>query len=552
MPSATPSATPSPTPLSGLGDRVWLDVNHDGKQDLGEPGVPNVLATLYLNGVPVSTTLTNDVGYYQFIELTSGVPYSVSFQLPNGYEWTLRDIGDDAEDSDVDSGGSTPVVTLPPSTFNPTLDAGIWTQPTAAITKTSLSPGATSAGEVITYQIVVRNTGVTLAQTVVITDPIPQSTTYVADSASPSAPLVNGNLVWPAFSLAPGAAFTVTFAVLVDAQLGGATVITNVAQTRFDGYPIVLSSNRVVHPLGPTAITLDAFSAEMGQGGVRVQWRTSLERNALGFNLLHSNTGDRASATRVNAALISALGPQGGTYELLDANGIPGSFYWIEETELSGATRVYGPAQVASLSGVMAPNDTMPRLGGQAIVANPGAPLAIAIGAAPVSSVSGQSVMAGSSTAVKQALPGVAPAPAALTVLKSEPADLPSTAGATEAAQPRAVSLPQESVALQEPAALPSMPATQTQAQPSVPSDVASPEKHVSGLVPVAQSQKTGVIFGADEPSPVVLRSAPKHTKVDPVGVATSVSLPVIVLSILGIVFVFGVTGTLARRRIRK
>ena len=454
--------------------------------------MPNVPATLYLNGVPVSTTLTNDVGYYQFIELTPGVPYSVSFQLPNGYEWTLIDIGDDAEDSDVDSGGNTPVVTLPRNTFNPTLDAGIWTAPTAAISKTSLSPGATSAGEVITYQIVVRNTGVTLAQSVIITDPIPQSTTYVAGSAIPSALLINGSLVWPEFSLAPGASFTVTFAVLVDSQLVGVTVITNVAQTRFDGYPIVLSSNRVIHPLGPTAITLDAFSAEMNQGGVLVRWRTSLERSTLGFNVLRSNTGDRADATRVNAALIAAAGPNGGAYDIVDANGIPGAAYWIEEIDLNGATHLYGPAQVASLSGGPAPNTTVSQLGGQAIAPQPGAALVIAGGAAQVVPANGQSIVPGSAASVAPATqPGLAPQPGPQRVSEPQPTIIAPDSVSAPASDPEAAhaQAPTSQLGARE--------LTSSTGAQQRPTAMAAP----TPVAAITDQQRSGVVRGASEPS---------------------------------------------------
>ncbi len=539
-PTATATNTPAPTatPLSGLGDRVWLDVNHDGKQDPGEPGVPNVLATLYLNGVPVSTTLTSDVGYYQFIELTPGVPYSVSFQLPNGYEWTLRDIGDDAEDSDVDSVGSTPVVTLPPNTFNPTLDAGIWIAPTAAITKTSLSPSATSAGEVITYQIVVRNTGVTLVQSVVITDPVPQSTTYVAGSASPSAPLVNGSLVWPPFSLAPGAAFTVTFAVLVDSQLGGVTVITNVAQTRFDGYPIVLSSNRVIHPLGPTAITLDAFSAEMSQGGVLVRWRTSLERNALGFNLLRSNTGDRASATRVNSALIAALGPNGGAYELVDANGIPGAFYWIEEIELSGAARIYGPAQVAVLGGA-APSDAPLQLGGRAIAAQPGAPLAVVDGIAPAAPANGQSVLPGNASIVQPAAWARAEQPLAI----QQPAIERQTVDAAQAPTPAPAAEAEETqsqVLTGQPSAdeLAALADAQQRPQPA-----AMP---TSAAVIAGQQQQAGVMRGASEPSQLSVPERANGTST-----TTSAASAWLVAAATSVLVMGGAAWAIRRRRKR-
>ncbi len=46
-----------PQPAS-VGDRVWLDTNGDGIQDAGEPGVSNVLVTLYnSSGVAVAVLI---------------------------------------------------------------------------------------------------------------------------------------------------------------------------------------------------------------------------------------------------------------------------------------------------------------------------------------------------------------------------------------------------------------------------------------------------------------------------------------------------------------
>jgi hypothetical protein len=57
------------SPLASLGDYVWLDLNRDGQQQSGEPGIANVIVTLYdANGVAVGTDVTNGDGYYSFID----------------------------------------------------------------------------------------------------------------------------------------------------------------------------------------------------------------------------------------------------------------------------------------------------------------------------------------------------------------------------------------------------------------------------------------------------------------------------------------------------
>ena len=84
---------------AAVGDLVFEDLNADGLQDAGEPGVPGVLVTLFPTG---RTALTDDTGRYWFDGLTPG-EYSINFALPNaGWTFSPQDQGDDALDSDPD------------------------------------------------------------------------------------------------------------------------------------------------------------------------------------------------------------------------------------------------------------------------------------------------------------------------------------------------------------------------------------------------------------------------------------------------------------------
>ncbi|MBY0477814.1 MAG: carboxypeptidase regulatory-like domain-containing protein [Chitinophagaceae bacterium] len=70
---------------TSIGDRVWLDLNADGVQDAGEPGVSNVLVTLYNSvGAPVRSTYTNVNGNYLFTDVAPGT-YSVGVSLPPAF-----------------------------------------------------------------------------------------------------------------------------------------------------------------------------------------------------------------------------------------------------------------------------------------------------------------------------------------------------------------------------------------------------------------------------------------------------------------------------------
>ena len=114
-----------------LGDRVWYDTNKDGLQDLGEEGVKDVTVNLYTCADAfVATAQTDDDGYYLFEDLELG-SYYVEFVLPNGYQFSPQNVGNDsAIDSDADvATGKTVCTDLIASEVDLTWDAGIYSEP---------------------------------------------------------------------------------------------------------------------------------------------------------------------------------------------------------------------------------------------------------------------------------------------------------------------------------------------------------------------------------------------------------------------------------------
>jgi len=117
-----------------IGDKVWADLDNDGIQDLGEPGVENVVVNLLDGaGSPVldasgnpRTITTDSNGAYRFDRLTQG-EYRIEFVKPVGTTFTSKDNGaDDALDSDADATtGRTGVITLIKSMNNLDADAGL-------------------------------------------------------------------------------------------------------------------------------------------------------------------------------------------------------------------------------------------------------------------------------------------------------------------------------------------------------------------------------------------------------------------------------------------
>ncbi len=113
---------------SEIGDFVWLDVNHNGIQDAGEPGISNVTVRLLdcTNRVVLSTVMTDGNGKYLFGDLLPG-SYLVQFVPPSGFGFTLQHQGADIHlDSDADPAtGFTQCITLGSNEVNLSIDAGL-------------------------------------------------------------------------------------------------------------------------------------------------------------------------------------------------------------------------------------------------------------------------------------------------------------------------------------------------------------------------------------------------------------------------------------------
>lgn len=144
-----PTPTPTPTPLGGyIGDRIWSDLNRNGTQDTGEPGLAGVNVELLIGcaGTTVLTSQTSsNSGQYLFRNLPAG-QYLVRVQAPSGLVFSPQNVSvDDVGDSDVDSNGITPCITLDPFEEEANVDAGLYdpqgTIPTA--TPTATPAGAT-------------------------------------------------------------------------------------------------------------------------------------------------------------------------------------------------------------------------------------------------------------------------------------------------------------------------------------------------------------------------------------------------------------------------
>lgn len=148
---ADPTPTRTPTPVN-IGNFVWDDLDQDGRQDAGEPGLANVTVQLWnsTKTALLDSAVTNASGIYT---VTAPMPgsYRIRVLLPGpNDEFSPKDAagGDDQLDSDINptgtSAGFTDIFTLASNVISTTImDAGIsvYRPPTPTRTPTPINVG---------------------------------------------------------------------------------------------------------------------------------------------------------------------------------------------------------------------------------------------------------------------------------------------------------------------------------------------------------------------------------------------------------------------------
>jgi uncharacterized repeat protein (TIGR01451 family) len=189
-------AAPPPTPCvpgapgcfpprgpAEVGDLVWNDLDANGVQDQGEPGIPGV--TVELISAATSETFlsvtTSITGYYSFREIPAiDTPdYRIRVTTPQGFSRCPRDVGgNDAQDSDGDSTGTTPAFAAPADSYNWTLDFGFYRATNVRVDKSG--PATAQREETFTYLITTTNTTQQPALDVRMADTLPAGVSFVS------------------------------------------------------------------------------------------------------------------------------------------------------------------------------------------------------------------------------------------------------------------------------------------------------------------------------------------------------------------------------------
>jgi uncharacterized repeat protein (TIGR01451 family) len=353
-----------------IGDWVWWDVNNNGIQDAGEPGIPDVVVVLTPTvGSPVNFT-TNSSGYYSFTNLLAG-NYTVA--IP-------RNVGDNVAFFAAGWYPTNPAsgVTTTPLGYGQaltTVDFGLNIPTSYTLTKTLNTPVPVRTGSAITYTIRITNTGSTWLTVLPMRDVY--STTYLTygkdgQFATPASNdnVDDGQIDWSDLTLTlgdvrPGQSVSVivTFTAKADTTKlpGGKTdnvaevhdavaqyVRNEVSGASGSDPAIQLPDKQDDAPAAiilPTGLSVTGLQANAQGKDVTIVWQTANEAQILGFDVLRKSSP--TDVKRANPEMIEAENAgsnTGTTYSFTDRGLAPGVYtYVLRVVKLDGTMEQLEP-----------------------------------------------------------------------------------------------------------------------------------------------------------------------------------------------------------------
>ncbi|GLX67866.1 DUF7507 domain-containing protein [Paenibacillus glycanilyticus] len=185
--------------------------------------------------------------------------------------------------------------------------------PNVTITKTA-SDTAAAVQDVLTYTLLVTNNGIAPVTNVVLSDPVPQGSTFVAGSVtingSPS-PLANPNAGIALGSINAGATFTVTFQIRVT-SLPASGSLSNAASVGFTSgaFTSTSTSNTVTTPVSEAVVTISKSASTIN----------ATVGDTFSYSFTLSNTGNTAAS-----ATLTDTVPTGAVFvdNSVLVNGVP-------------------------------------------------------------------------------------------------------------------------------------------------------------------------------------------------------------------------------------
>jgi len=248
----TPATLTCPGTCTGMvGDFVWNDLNHNGIQDAGEPGIPNITVQLLNSSMTILASTTTDAnGLYHFSGLCAD-NYKVA--VPSqpglaGYTPSPTGQGNDQKDSNPNPYS----FFLPNNGVDNSIDFGYFIIPPHLTVTKSPKNGTFTSGSKVSFTIVVGNDGGNPATNVHLDDQLPS----------------NGGLSWTSYTTTQGVC-TLSLTNFLHCDLGtinagGQVTIPQKGQHLVGGM-VVAFPQRIVKPLAHQADGLVAGGNAVGE-----------------------------------------------------------------------------------------------------------------------------------------------------------------------------------------------------------------------------------------------------------------------------------------------
>ncbi len=214
-----------------IGNLVWQDLNGNGIQDAGEPGIAGVTVGLYdASGNLVATTTTDADGSYYFNDsnVTAGVQPNSSYTIQiesgnfsgvgnlNGFSVTATNASSDVLDSDGINNGNGIAVTINTGDngqSDHSIDFGFIDQIDLTIDKTA-DVSSVNIGDLVTYTITVTNEGAGTATGIQVSEAFPAGVTVQSENTSQGD--LSADDIWNVGTLDAGNSATLTVIVQVN------------------------------------------------------------------------------------------------------------------------------------------------------------------------------------------------------------------------------------------------------------------------------------------------------------------------------------------------
>ncbi|MBK7226292.1 MAG: T9SS type A sorting domain-containing protein [Saprospiraceae bacterium] len=338
-----------------IGNYVWNDVDRDGVQEAGEPGINGVVVTLYSStGIIVEQMITTNspttgqAGWYQFDNLLPG-NYYVQFSAPDGYFTTLPNTTGEGFDSDItgiNGPGTTAVINVAANTINNDVDAGLY-QAVRIGNFVWNDTGADNSGQTAQAFNGVQDSG-ELPQsgiTVILRNLAgveQQRTTTDARGEYYFYVVPNSGSYYIEFVAPSGFGFTQANVLANSVDALDSDVSKTFGEGTTSAFTVGTLDNLTIDA-GIYLLVLPlewiSFEANCEAGNVSLEWTTANEKNISQFEIERRHESE-SSFTKVGSVIASNAKNHSYSYTDLSVKSVGTNYYRIRSKDLSGKTNV--------------------------------------------------------------------------------------------------------------------------------------------------------------------------------------------------------------------